>query len=326
MYHISNNNVVEKDLAKADELLDYYNFFTNLEVRDMLIYAYLESSYYYDNLILYNKKYYLFSDEVKIISKNKIVFEKFLTDVKEIFEIGPGSPHVIKNKTIPILECCKNINKYCIIDHSKNYMFDAYKFLKNKLKSIDIELYEGKLLNLEKLSFKLKEYQNQKKAFMLLGSTIGNFTLEKQKKIINGFAELLDDGDLLFITTDTNQNEKILMDAYYNKYAIAFVDGILKHYSKTNIDFIKYLNSFDIFCNWNRDMLSVSYNFIAKDNIAFNHLDGKLIEIEKGKRLNGVNSYKIGKEQFYKLLTDSGLSVVEELENSRISIFICVKH
>lgn len=323
------NNTVEDSIEKTDKLIDYYNFFTTTEGKDMLPYAYLESSNLYDNLILKNDKYYLFTDEVKLIAKNKDVFKHLLADVEEIFEIGPGSPRVIKNKTIPILKCSNNLQRYCIIDYSKNYMFDAYHFLKNKIKDLNIVLYEGDLLKLSKLRFQLKEQSKKKKALMLLGSTIGNFSLEKQKLILDGFAKLLNKGDLIFVTIDTTQNEDILMEAYSNEHALVFVNGVLQHYAKTNLDFMKYLRSFDTCCEWDKNLLSVNYSFKAKEEIIFSHVDGNLIKINASQKLNGIKSCKTGKENFQNLLIKSGFSVVDILGDingaSKVLIFICTR-
>lgn len=305
-------------------LSDYLAFFTTSEGADMLPYVYLESSKLYDNLVKNNHDYYLFRDEVSLIQKNKISLSHYLSDVINIIEIGPGSCHTMQHKTIPVLSCAAKLKTYQAIDHSENYLIDVCKFIRNQLPKIDVFSTEADLM--QSIPIKLSKEVDGKKAIMLLGSTLENFTIAEQNYVIEQIVNLIDSGDIFILTVDTNQNEKLLLSAYANNHLYSLIGASLKYFSKINPNFAQYLNSFEATCVWNGELNFVDMYFVAKENISFHLKNYGNINIIKGQELRGIKSRKPSEQAVIDLLSKSGFDMVDMLVNSnKMKMFICKK-
>ena len=107
------DQIKSADVKQLDNKIfdDFLAFFTTKEGVDILPYFYLNSNELFEDLVKNNSHYYLFNDEVLLIKNNHLSLTKHLKDIIEIIEIGPGTTHPVKHKTIPILNYAVNLKK-----------------------------------------------------------------------------------------------------------------------------------------------------------------------------------------------------------------------
>jgi len=315
------NNEINTD-NEHSILQDYLAFFTTENGVDMLPYAYMESSGYYNNIIKNNPDYYLFSEEVQIIKENKNLISQYLNEVSEVIEIGPGSNYAIENKTLPLLSYVKDIETYSMIDISENYLKDAYKFIKchvpNNLKisAIQADLLKNNNFNIGGSSY-------DKRCILFLGSTLGNFNNIDQKKIIKQVTNLTNINDMLILTVDTNQDEGSLLKAYANEYNEKFLMNIFEFFVRMNPCFVPYISAFKIQCRWNSILKLVHTSFVAKDSLSFNFKDYGIVKISKGQEIHGIRSRKFCPPNLIKLLEESKFRMLDNIGvSNRVKLFI----
>lgn len=315
----------DKCLVSKQTEADYLNFFTTEEGADMLPYAYLESSEYYDDLVKNNHDYYLFSDEVMTITANKHLLTKYLDKVSDIVEIGPGSDHTMQHKTLPIISYAKSLKRYHAIDISKNYLKNACDFIGKHAPNLEIFYTEADLMQQEKLKIKNTSLKN--KCVLFLGSTLGNFTHTQQNHVVKQISQIINKDDLLILTVDTNQDEKSLLNAYVNFNTNVFIHGIIQYYSKYNPKFAKYIDSFEIKYDLDKLANSINIYFVTKEKIEFDFNSHRKIKLFKGQELRGVKSRKHNKAQVSDLLNRNNFSILDVLSYSnKMQLFICKKN
>ena len=209
-------------------LQDYYKFFTTEEGADMLPYVYLENPRAFDNLVKNCDDYYLFKEEVELLQNSKKALTNYLDDITSIIEIGPGSTHSVMHKTLSVLQCAPHLKNYYPIDISKKYLNDACEVVGSKFPRIRTLPIAADMMNLFNLK-KIAENNQEKKALLLLGSTLGGQTPEEQDLIITGISKILSKDDIFIITVDTNNDEKSLMKAYSNNHELHY--SVLSYFS-----------------------------------------------------------------------------------------------
>lgn len=304
---------------------DYIKFFTTEHGADILPYAYLNASHLYNKILENNTHYYLFNDEVSLIRNNSLKLSQHLSEIKELIEIGPGSSHSVNNKTIPILNCAKNLKNYYALDHSIDYLNDAYSCVSDNIPKLKIFTVEANLLQTNPIE--INTHGTDKKAVMLLGSTLENFDLNDQKHIIQTIHNTINSNDLFILTVDTNQDEESLNLAYSSEHNIKFIMGGLHYLEKITPNFTPYINSLKIEVAWNKELNVVDTNFIAKNDFSFYFNGYGDIMIKKGQKLRGVKSRKPTTNTITNLLESSGFSVIDTLTNSnKIKMFIATKN
>lgn len=303
---------------------DYINFFTTSKGIDMLPYVYLESNNLYDNLLKNNEDYYLFNDEVSLIGNNKDKLSKYLENVNDIIEVGPGSSYAVEHKTIPILTSALQLKNYHAIDYSKNYLVDICNIIKERMPSLKINTSESDIM--QKYPITLNALINNKKAIMLLGSTLGNFNDFQQSYIVKQLSNLIDCNDIFILTVDMNQDPVSLIKAYSNTHTHQFIKEFLLYFSRINSSFTKYLNSFEIKINWDEFNKLVDIFLIAKENLCFNLPRFGDIKIQYGQEFRGIKSRKPTINRVLSLLEINDFHVLDVLTHSnKMGMFICKK-
>ena len=301
---------------------DYLDFFTKSTGADMLPYVYAESSSYYNNLIKNCSDYYLCKDEIEVINKNTDKLEKYLDNVTDILEIGPGSKHAVNNKTLPILQSAKNLKRYHALDYSKNYLKEACNVIQTKLPNLKIIPIKADLMNFGKL----KLISEGPKAVLSFGCTLCNFSIANQTQIIKEFSTLLNKKDVLILTIDNNQNKESLLKAYDNQYFYDFVMASLYHYLTIDPTFKKHLSSFEVKVELNEYLNLIDAFFIVKNDLSFYFQGYGNIQLFKGQQLKGIISHKPKTDQITDLLTQNSFEVIEILDNyDKMKLFICKK-
>jgi L-histidine N-alpha-methyltransferase len=303
-------------------LQDYLEFFSANRWVDMLPYAYLASGTSYDNLIKYNSDYYPFNDEVKLIRENGKSLNKYLKDVKDIVELGPGSKYSVKHKTLPLLNYADELVHYCAIDISKKYLKDACDLINESLPSLEINTLEADILHHEKIALE-KSYG--KKCVLLLGSTLNNFNDQHQDHIIKQFSHLTQKDDVFILTIDTTQDEDILLEAYSNDQIFNLIRGILKFYAEINNEFSYHIDSFEIKSRWNKELKFIDIYFVAKKDFSFKFDNNKTFIIKAGQEFSSVKCRKPDQKNVISLAENNGFSLIDVLQEKQICMFIFKK-
>lgn len=301
---------------------DYFRIFTTKDGADILPYAYLNAGDSYEKLVRYCSDYYLFNDEVELIKKNQEKIQYYLREVTDLIEVGPGSEHTNMHKTLPILLCIANLEKYYPVDLSNNYLIDVCKVIKRYIPHIGIYPIEYDIV--KNFSFKFVNTKCHKKALILLGGTLGNFSSLIQDHILTQIYYSLGDEDLFMITFDTNLNKESLIAAYHNVYAHNLLKEGLAYFTKINPEFSKYLDFFQARSVWNSSLSEVELFFEVKKDLKFLLPNYGQISLSEGQELRGIKSKKYHKEDIINLLARNNISVIDILDNSqKMQLMIC---
>ncbi len=303
---------------------DYWKFFTTEEGADILPYAYMGPSHYYNDLIKNCEDYYLCRDEIEILSNNKKVFEQYLADVECIMEIGPGSVHAVENKSLNILKSAKDLKLYQGVDYSKSYLKEACNFVKEQLPAIKVEQIRADLQHISNI--KIKEHDHYKKAIVFLGSTLGNFKHHQQEHIINEFSKLANDGDLLILTVDTNQDKESVLKAYDNKFFLDFAKVILQYYAKINPEFKDLQSLFEAVAYLDNTNTINTY-FTVNEKVSFSFDSHRVVNLKAGQKLKGIISQKPNLNFIKNLLTEYSFDIIKTLTTNldQMKVLICKK-
>jgi uncharacterized SAM-dependent methyltransferase len=305
-------------------LQDYYSFFTTEEGADVLPYVYLENPKAFDNLVKNCKDYYLFWDEVELVNKNKLIISDYLAGVENVLEIGPGSDHSVSHKTLSILKYANNLKNYYPIDICTSYLTGACNLVKQNNHELNVIPLKADMMKLSEI--KLSDRIEGKKALMILGSTLCGQTDEEQNKILQEIYNSLGDNDIFIITTDTTNDEKLLLDAYKNKYLQFLTQGSLKYFVNFSEDFQGKLDAFTMSCSWNKDFQYIDLFYTLKTELTFDYPEFGKINLRAGQELRGIKSRKPSTEQFVKKLNAQFFVVNEIVTNSdKMQMFICHK-
>ena len=281
---------IEKRVEK-----DFYDFFTGKYV-DMLPYIYAEPSDAYKRIVNNCKDYYIFGDEVDNIEQNKDKLTKYLENVEDIIEIGPGFDLVMSKKTLPVISYAKELKRYFAVDSSASYLKEACQFLKNKTSNIEIHAIEADLMSDKAIRLNQLEkpngFETKKRCLLLFGGFLGNLTDDQRSHALKKLHDMIDVDDLAILTADTNLNEESVLKAYTGEEFSDFGRCALLHFAKINPDFHQHVMSFDLKYKWNEQEKCLQRYYVANRFITFKYGKFGDVKIEKGKELSGYKTRK----------------------------------
>ena len=306
-------------ISNQDAIAEYIDLFTSNNSKDMLSYAYMEASHYYDDLLRHSSDYYLFRDEVSIIKENKKALEKYLTNITDIMEIGPGSDYALENKTLPILTCAPNLNHYHAIDISPNYLHDIGQFMKKNTDDLTISLMKVDFIAPDQIN--LPQVQNQK-AILFLGSTLGNL---QSSICLKNISYMSNKNDIFIFTVDTNHDEESLIKAYSGDTFNNLIKGILRFFGKLNLAFNNLIDKFEVKTVWDSQSETVKASFIVTENCSFQIENSLIIVLKKGQEFETVRSRKFTEKEMSGNLENFSFEVLEILRFSKMSMFVARK-
>ena len=174
----------------------------------------IPSKFHYDLLgsqyfekITKQKDYYPTIKEkeiLKVISKKiKSIFDEDLTFI----ELGSGSVNKIR------ILLNKRVKFYIPLDISFDFIAKISKKLKKTFPKLKIKPMK---IDYSK-SFTIPKFTTQRKVCFFLGSSIGNFHNNEEKKFLKTLKKSLGKNNYLFVGVDLIKNKKIIERAYNDK-------------------------------------------------------------------------------------------------------------
>lgn len=299
---------------------DYLDFFITEEGTDVLPYLYKNSGDFYDEAIKH-PDYYVFHDEVELITKNTKILSHYLKGTKNIIEVGPGSRNAISQKTLPLLKFATNLESYLALDISKSFLEQTCELisknttLQTNFKSVDFT---------EPGPLYLENCFGAKNAAIMLGISLGNLTIRKQNLFLQKINSMLCKDDIFITSADTNMDQQSLLKAYqpHKKYYMSF----LNNFNAINSYFNKEIDLIEPKLEWCQSTNTVCTYYQANKSLTFYYPFYDNIEIHEGKKLRGIKSKKFSANEFQALIETNGFQTLEIINNSdKIKLFVCKK-
>lgn len=312
--------------------ISYYDFYEKLEneFSDILCgltntkQKELNPKYFYDengsNLFEKITKlddYYPTKKELQIIDDNNEKFFSILPANSSVIEFGSGS-NIKINKLLKVLN---NPKEYIAIDISKEFLFknaqdSAKKFPDLTVKAVCADFDQINVLK------KIIDKNNSKIGFFP-GSTIGNYTPDKAKKLLLKFSKILGKDNFLIIGVDLKKDINILEKAYNDS------EGITARFNKNILNGINNIcgesfdeDNFDHKAFFNKNKSRIEMHLVSKKEQIIDILDKK-IYFQEGESIHTENSYKYSMKSFKNLADSANLETVQILNDSKLffSIF-----
>jgi uncharacterized SAM-dependent methyltransferase len=265
-------------IDKDSEMVDYYRLSNEILNGLSAKRKYISSKYFYNDKgsRLFEKitsldEYYLTRKEIEILKKRGKNISRYIDQDKfNLIELGAGSgkktflliKHFIKAKLKPV---------YYPIDISPDALQTlikncSTKFPNMKCYAITAEYLDG-----------IEWLETQKKirnVILLLGSNVGNFTLDENYSFYKKLQTLLNDGDLILTGFDSVKDPEIILKAYNDDSGITYhcYYNIEKHRiesylvsTKEQKVCIKKLNKILIFKKWEPIRTEYSQKYTIND-------------------------------------------------------------
>lgn len=301
---------------------DLSSLLNGFEQDHLTEYMYYGNTKQYNNLLTYNKNYYLYYDEINIIKNNLSSFKDIFRDIEHFVEIGPGSYNSMLSKTLPILKAMDSIKNYHALDISLNASREAARTISSNMDNVSTDFFEMNFYNLNK---NLLEF-NKPKCVLFLGSTIGNISNAKRAEVFHSFVNFLNKGDYLVMTFDVNHDIESLLLAYDNHYAKQLVLN-----SFFTIKNILQIDNFDLSaltttCRWDKEDQSIKY-FISSAKSQELYVNSLKLFMPKDKEFNLVSSKKFSEGEIQNLFKQRKIKYINHFKDNakRMKIYVFKK-
>lgn len=277
--------------------------------------------YFYDaagsdlfDQICYTPEYYPTRTEDALLRDNSEHIIA-LTQAQHIVELGSGA----SRKTVHILDHAVKQDKpvnYWPYDVCEPIMLDAAKRM--------IERYqEGSALTIQPLVGDYNQALHEipdmqgKRLFLFLGGTIGNFEPEHAVSFLKLVRAQMHSDDYLLIGLDRVKETAILNAAYNDKQGLtaAFnlnVLPVMNRELEANFDPAKFRHV--AFFNEEKAQIEMHLESLSHHQVSLKALD-EVLTFEKGERMLTEISRKFSQASLDQLLTDTGLSLVQNIES-----------
>jgi len=258
----------------------------------------LKGSKYFEK-ITKTKEYYVTRIEKKILKKISIEINSIFDTNLTFVEFGSGS-----TEKISIL-LNKNVKFYVPLDISFDFIkISSKKLLKSfpKLKIIPTYCDYSKYTRLPKKISKAK-------IGFFLGSSIGNFYNNQEKKFLKNAKKTLGKNSFLFVGVDLIKNVKILKKAYNDKkkFTAKFNLNLINIINKKVKTKLK-INDFEYIATFNKKKNSMNNFIVSKKNQTF-FINNKKFTFKKNEKIQSEISNKFTTYKFSKLAKSSGWRV-----------------
>ena len=290
---------------KLEKIL-YENFSKKNKIIPSKFHYDLQGSKYFEK-ITKTKEYYVARVEKKILKKIVNELKLILGNDLTYVEFGSGSVEKIR------ILLNDQVKFYVPIDISFKFINqDSKKLLK----------YFPKLKILPKYCdyikyIKLPKNISKTKIGFFLGSSIGNFYNEEEKKFLKNAKKTLGKKSFLLVGVDLIKNVKILKKAYndkgnftakFNLNSINVINKEIK--TKLKVKDFKYIATF------NKKKSSIENFIVSKKNKVF-FIKNKKFTLKKGEKIQTEISNKFTVSKFSKLARSSGWRIKKHWKDTK---------
>ncbi len=290
----------------------------NREAKELIegltaIQKHISSKYFYDDKgselfqkITETPEYYLTSCEKEILYNHaKGILDHMGKNPFNIVELGAGDG----SKAAIFLEKAlhsENFLDYYAVDISPKALDSLSQHLKSLFPGMEPQTI---IADYYQNFAAIKLPQEANSIFLFLGSSIGNFSPDSAKKLLEKMALRMKDGDLLVIGFDLKKDERILYKAYNDSQGLT---------ADFNLNLLERLNR-DYGANFDLE----KFKHIEIYNPGLGAMESYLLSMEKQKvfvedlelevtfqeneLLHTENSYKYTEEEIKELIKDTGL-------------------
>tara|TARA_B100000029_G_scaffold489290_1_gene546897 strand:- start:66 stop:971 length:906 start_codon:yes stop_codon:yes gene_type:complete len=288
------------------EKILYENFSKKNKIIPSKFHYDLQGSKYFEK-ITKTKEYYVARVEKKILKKIVNELKLILGNDLTYVEFGSGSVEKIR------ILLNDQVKFYVPIDISFKFINqDSKKLLK----------YFPKLKILPKYCdyikyIKLPKNISKTKIGFFLGSSIGNFYNEEEKKFLKNAKKTLGKKSFLLVGVDLIKNVKILKKAYndkgnftakFNLNSINVINKEIK--TKLKVKDFKYIATF------NKKKSSIENFIVSKKNKVF-FIKNKKFTLKKGEKIQTEISNKFTVSKFSKLARSSGWRIKKHWKDTK---------
>ena len=243
--------------------------------------------------------YYLTRTESEIFSKNLPAIAEALGQDVTMIEPGAGNCE----KAQPLLAIMDTPRCYIPIDISPEILLAAESRIETALPGLQVQPVIGDFTMPESLGEKTAE---NKEVIFFPGSTIGNFTWEQARTLLQGFGSRLSAGDGLLLGVDLVKDSVILERAYHDDQHVteAFNKNLLQRINRElNGDFDLDAFAHKAFYHPLRQRVEMHLVSLKSQRV---NIDGVQIDFEEGETIHTENSHKYTLETLETLLADAG--------------------
>lgn len=273
---------------------------------------------YYRKIIEQSQDYYLYKEEMQLISQVASQMATYVPEEASIIEFGTGTETAFINKTLPFLKAVKQFQSYIPVDLCETYLRQAEKILGWELPKILIKPLKDDFIKNVDL---VKNFSTPVVFFK--GSTINNLSPSICTDFLERISQALQPDGILIVGVDTNQNESSLIKAYNTeqgaKFALNVFHLINRDLPITNFNPI----AFKYDSEWLVGEHCVKHNAISTQEQDF-VLDQISINIKVGEKFHLFSSYKYPVEYFQNMAKKGGLEPLDCFihENKRMVIHV----
>jgi L-histidine Nalpha-methyltransferase len=243
-------------------------------------------------------EYYLTRTEMQIMIDNYEEISSLLGEGTLLIELGSGSSVKIRL----LLEHIPGLAGYVPIDISAAHLYSSAEALKQDYPDLDIYPLAADYTQPFELPEIDKHYDHV--AAYYPGSTIGNFTPSEAKKFLGIIAKICGKNGGLVIGVDLKKDRKILENAYNDKPGIT-AEFNLNILARINNDLGSGFNVSNFKHNafYYEDKGRIEMHLISTTHQKV-HLNGSVINFEKGEDIITEYSYKYTLKEFAELVSD----------------------
>lgn len=255
--------------------------------------------------ICHLEEYYPARTEIGIMNRLAPEMAERIGEGALLVEYGSGS----SNKTTPILSALKALGGYAPIDISKEHLLESARQIARDFPQLDLYPICADFTRPFPLPQVIADYP--KRVGFFPGSTVGNFTPAKAKKLLENIASMVGTGGYLLIGADLQKDISVIEAAYNDREGVtaAFNKNVLRRIN-TELGGDFDLDAFSHKAIWDPKHGRIEMRLYS-DREQVLTLGGKRIPFAQGEHILTEYSHKYPPEGFSKIADDVGFRVVE---------------
>lgn len=329
----------QPDLHSQDELLQHFesdliDLFSGKRQGHLEKWEYTESEFagdpaggaaFWQELIRFPGQYYLPHSDIMTLARASSypAIEVVLRSISTIVELGPGSAESISCKTYPFL---RHAQSYIAVDQTAHQAQSAAAQVRMAMGiNASHEVSHYHYPNIAKNG-------RSKTGFVMWGGSVANIEgkmgadpLPGLLKTLRAFADTCNQGDVYFVTFDTETNGNKVTAAYNEKLLSRKFLSVLFAAKKLNLingDFRPGLWTHKSV--WHAQSQQCAHYFISGADQSFS-IAGKHFSIKTGQSFISNNSYKFTSEQMMSAAKAAGFSRAFITDDRPMALLIATK-